>query len=103
MDLGFPLESSQGNRPRLEWRHARPLSSRDLAEVSASVVLTEGSVAIARGSPTGLSHVPQFCESILGVTVEAVHGNQVPLEWTDTFGGLLEWWHDTWSSSRLPC
>ena len=24
----------------------------------------------------------------------AVQGKQVPLEWTDTSGGLLEWWHD---------
>ena len=32
--------------------------------------------------------MPQWCESILGVTVEAVHGNQVHLEWTETFGGL---------------
>ena len=26
--------------------------------------------------------------------VEAVQGKQVPLEWTETPGGLLEWWHD---------
>ena len=35
------------------------------------------------------------------MTVEAVQGNQVHLEWTETFGGLLEWWHDPWS--RLSC
>ena len=29
-----------------------------------------------RGFPTGLSHVPPWCDSILGVTVEAVQGNQ---------------------------
>ena len=50
--------------------------------------------AFPRGFPTGLSHVPPWCESILGVKVEAVQGKQVPLKWTDTFGGLLEWWHD---------
>ena len=33
-------------------------------------------------------------ESILGVKVEAVQGKQVPPEWTETSGGLLEWWHD---------
>ena len=59
--------------------------------------------AFPRGFPTGLSHVPPWCESILGVKVEAVQGKQVPLESTETFGGLLEWWHDPLSSSRLSC
>ena len=38
--------------------------------------------------------MPPWCESILGVKVEAVQGKHVPLEWTETSGGLLEWWHD---------
>ena len=50
--------------------------------------------AFPRGFPTGLSHVPPWCESILGLKVEAVQGNQVSLEWTETSGGLWEWWHD---------
>ena len=50
--------------------------------------------AFPRGFPTGLSHVPPWCESILGVKVEAVQGKEVPLEWTGTSGGLWEWWHD---------
>ena len=50
--------------------------------------------AFPRGFTTGLSHVPPWCESILGVKVEAVQGKQVPLKWTETSGGLLEWWHD---------
>ncbi|GAA6997062.1 hypothetical protein AOH402_14500 [Helicobacter pylori] len=33
-------------------------------------------------------------ESILGLNVKAVQGKQVPLELTDTSGGLLERWHD---------
>ena len=33
---------------------------------------------------SGLSHLPLRFESILGVTVEAVQGNQVYLEWTGT-------------------
>ena len=41
-----------------------------------------------RGFPTGLSHVPPSCESILGLKVEAVHGQQVSLEWTEISGGL---------------
>ena len=35
-----------------------------------------------------------WCESILGLKVEAVHGKQVSLERTETSGGLWEWWHD---------
>ena len=44
-----------------------------------------------RGFPTGLSHVPPWWQSILEVKVEAVQGKQVPLEWTETSGGLREW------------
>ena len=32
-----------------------------------------------RGFPTGLSHVPPWCESILGLKVEAVQGKQISL------------------------
>ena len=42
----------------------------------------------------GLSHVTPWCESILGLKVEAVQGKQVSLEWTETSGGLWEWWYD---------
>ena len=37
-----------------------------------------------------LSHVPPWCESILGLKVEAVQVKQVSLEWTETSGGLWE-------------
>ena len=47
-----------------------------------------------RGFPTVLSHVPPWYESILGMKVEAVQGKEVSLEWTETSGGLWEWWHD---------
>ena len=50
--------------------------------------------AFPRGFPTGLSHVPPCCESILGLKVEAVQGKQVSLEWTETSGGFWEWRHD---------
>ena len=43
--------------------------------------------------PTGLSHVPPCCESILGLKVEAVQGKKVFLEGTETSGELWEWWH----------
>ena len=50
--------------------------------------------AFPGGFPIGLSHVPPWCESILGLKVEAVQGKQVSLEWTETSGGLWEWRHD---------
>ena len=50
--------------------------------------------AFPRGFPTGLSHVPPWCESILGLKVKTVQGKQVSLECTETSGGLWEWWHD---------
>ena len=52
--------------------------------------------AFPLGFPIGLSHVPPWCESmsIHGLKVEAVQGKQVSLEWTQTSGGLWEWWHD---------
>ena len=34
--------------------------------------------AFPGGFPTELSHVPPWCESILGLKVEAVQGKQVP-------------------------
>ena len=43
--------------------------------------------AFPRGFPTGLSHVPPWCESILSVKVEAVQGKEFSLEWTETSGG----------------
>ena len=35
-------------------------------------------MAFPRGFPTGLSHVPPWCEWILGLKVEAVQGKQFP-------------------------
>ena len=56
--------------------------------------------AFPRGFPTGLSHVPPWCESILGLKVEAVQGKQVFLEWTEISGGLCEWWHEGQPSGK---
>ena len=50
--------------------------------------------AFPRSFPKGLSYVPPWCESILGLKVEAVKGKQVSLEWTETFGVLWDRWHD---------
>ena len=93
--LGYFWSLPRGVSPRLEWGHARALSSRAVAAVSrfpsrGSRDLWLSLEAFPRGLPTGLSHVPPRCESILGLKVEAVQGKQVSLEWTDTSGGLWE-------------
>ena len=97
--LGFFWSLPRGVSPRLEWRHAGALSSQAVAAVSRfpSRGLTDlwlSLEAFPRGFPTGLSHVPPWCESILGLKVEAVQGKQFSLEWTETSGGLWEWWND---------
>ena len=58
--------------------------------------------AFPRGFPTGLSHVPPWCESIPGLKVEAVPRKQASLEWTEIWGtlGMVE---APWISSRLSC
>ena len=99
MDLGVLLDLPRGVIPHLEWGHARALSSRTVAAVSrfpsrGSRDLWLSLEAFPRGFPTGLFQVPPWCESILGLKVEAVKGKQVSLEWTETPGGLWEWWHD---------
>ena len=101
--LGYFWSLPRGVSPRLEWGHARALSSQAVSAVSRSP--SRGSRDLWLSSrlsleafpgifPTGLSHVPPWCESILGLKVEAVQGKQFSLEWTETSGGLWEWWHD---------
>ena len=99
MDLGVLLSPPRGVSPRLEWGHASVLSSRSVAAVSRfpsrgsrdqGLSLEAFHEAFPRGFPTGLSHVPPWFESILGLKVEAVQGKQVSLEWTETSGGLGE-------------
>ena len=97
--LGYFWSLPRGVSPRLVWGHARALSSRAGAAVSrfpsrVSRDLWLSLEAFPRGFPTGLSHVSPKCESILGLKVEAVQGKQVSLEWSETTGGLWEWWHD---------
>ena len=93
----------RGVSPRLEWGHARALSSRALAAVSRfpscgsrdqGLSLDAFPRGFSPGFPTWLSYVPPWCESILGLKVQEVQGKQVSLEWTETSGGPWEWWHD---------
>ena len=97
--LGYFWSLPRGVSPRLEWGHARALSSRAVAAVSRFPSRGSRDVwlsfeAFTRGFPTGRSHVPLWCESILGLNVEAVQRKQFSLEWTETSGGLWEWLHD---------
>ena len=101
--LGYFWKSPRGVSPRLEWGHARVLSSELYQQCHTSLPVDQGicgfpsrlsQESFPRGFPTGLSHVPPWCDSILGLKVEAVQGKQVSLEWTETSAGLWEWWHD---------
>ena len=97
--LGYFWSLPRGVSPRLDWGHARALSSRAVAAVSlfpsrGSRDLWLSLEAFPRGFHTGLSHVSPWCESILGLKVDAVQGKQVSLEWTETSGGHRKWWHD---------
>ena len=72
--LGYFWSHPRGVSPRLEWGHARALSFRAVAAVSSfpsrgSRDLWLSREAFPRGFPTGLSHVPPCCESILGLKV----------------------------------
>ena len=108
MDLGVLLESPQGSQSSSRVRACMcPFLPSCSSKVTLPFAWIKGSVAFPRGFPkrlsheafprgfpTGLSYVPPWCESILGLKVEAVQGKQVSLEWTETSRGLWEWWHD---------
>ena len=88
--FGYFWSLPRGLSPCLEWGRSRALSSRAAA---VSRIPSCGSrdlwlslEAFPRGFRTGLSHVPPWCESILGLKVEAVQGKQFSLEWTETSG-----------------
>ena len=77
--LGYFWSLPRGVSLRLKWGHARALSSGAVAAVSR--FLSRGSrdlwislEAFQRGFPTGQSHVPPWCESILDLKVDAVQG-----------------------------
>ena len=95
MDLGVLLQSPQGSQSSSRvaahtWAFLLSCSS----SVTLPFAWIKGSLAFPLGFPTGLSHVPPWCESILAVKFEAVQGKQFPLEWTETSGRLCEWWLD---------
>ena len=85
--FGYFWSLPRGVIPRLEWGHARALSSRAVAAVSRfpsrgsrdlwlsleafprCIPTRLSHEAFPRGFPTGLSHVSPWCESILGLKV----------------------------------
>ena len=73
MDLGVPLDA-QGSQAS---SHVDTCTSALLSSWKSSVRLalrlTQGSVALSRGT-TGLSHPPSCFELILGMTIESVAG-----------------------------
>ena len=100
--LGYFWILRRGVSPRLEWGHEGALSSRAVA--AESRFPSRGSrdlwfpsrlshEAFPRGFPKGLSHMPPLCESILGLRAKLMQGKQVSVKWTETCGGLWEWWH----------
>ena len=66
--------------------------------VTITVAWIKGSVAFPRGFPTRLSHRAVPRATVVGVyprrESRGSAEKQVPLEWTETSRGLLEWWHD---------
>ena len=101
--LGYVWRLPRGVTPRLEWGHARALSSRAVAAVSRFP--SRGSrdqglslESFPRGFHTRLSPRAVPSATVVRVDprleVDAVQGKQVSLEWTETSGGLWEWWHD---------
>ena len=72
--LGYFWSLSWGVSPCLEWGHARAISSPAIEVCHASLRVDQGICgfpsrlsheAFPRGFPTGLSHVLQWCDSIL--------------------------------------
>ena len=92
MDLGVLLESPQGSQSSFRVGACTcaflPSCSSSvplhLTWIKVSVEFPRGFAtrisheAFPRGFPTGLSHVQPWCESILGLKVEAVQGKHVP-------------------------
>ena len=105
--LGYFCSLPRGVRPHLDLGHARALSSQAVAAVlrfpsRGSRDLLLSLQAFPRGFPTGLSHVPLWCELILGLKLEAVQGKQLSLEWTYIWGTLGMVTRPL-SPSRLSC
>ena len=91
MDVGVLLESPQGSQSSSRVGACR---CAFLPSCSSSVTIPRRGPrdlwlsleAFPRGFPTGQSHVPTCCESIIALKVEAVQGKLVSLLWTELLG-----------------
>ena len=93
MDLGVLLESPQGSQSSSRVGACTCAFLRAVAAVSrlpsrGSRHLWVSLEAFPRGFPTGLSHVPPWCDSILGLKVDAMPGKQASVEWMRHLGYL---------------
>ena len=75
--LGYFWSLPRGVNPRLEWGQARALSSRAVVAMSRFPSLGSRDLWLSLetfppGIPKGVSHVPPWFESILGLKVEEV-------------------------------
>ena len=100
MDLGVLLKSPQGSQSSSRvgactcafLPSCSSIVTLPFAWIKVSVTFPRGfhtrlsPGAFPQGFPTGMSHVPPWCESILGLKVEAVQGKQFSLEWNETSG-----------------
>ena len=101
--LGYVWSLPRGVSPRLKWGMHVRFPPEGKQQCHASRRMNQGICGFPSrlshesfpgGFSTVLSQLPPWWEWILGVKVEAVQGKQVPLEWTETSGGLWELWHD---------
>ena len=79
--LGYFCSLPRGLSPRLELGHAREFSARAVAAVSRFPSCGSRDQGLSLEAfpqvfPTGLSHVPPWCESILGLKLEALLGKK---------------------------
>ena len=101
--LGYFWSLPRGVSARLQCGHALGLSSREVAAVLSSPPRGSKDLwfsleSFPGGFATRLSHRAVPRAHVVGVDPrlerQGSAGKQVPLEWTDTSGELLEWWHD---------
>ena len=105
--LGFFWSLPRGVSPRLERGHARAMSSGAGAAVfrfpsrgsmGLWLSLEAFPEAFPRGFPTRLSHRAVQRATLVRVDprleIRGSAGKTGSLEWTESSGGLWEWWHD---------
>ena len=91
----------RGVRSRLVRRHACPLSSAPEKQCQASVGLTIGIGVFLLRHHRAVTPASLFSVSPRGVRrISAGDSSVSGVHWV--IGGLLKWWHDPWSSSRIP-